>query len=75
MSGTNLNMRIPELRPGEFRVYQGNDVFLERWGDDHTFRIMSDTFEFDLLHFVEGNNGEIAGFRWRTYVFERANPK
>jgi CubicO group peptidase (beta-lactamase class C family) len=73
-SGTNLNMRIPKLASPEFRVYQGNDVFLERWGDDHTFRIMSDTFEFDLLHFVEGDDRKITGFRWRTYLFEKAKP-
>jgi CubicO group peptidase (beta-lactamase class C family) len=72
MSGTNLNMRIPKLESPEFKVYQGDDVFLERWRDDHTFRIMSDTFEFDLLHFVEGDNGRIVGFRWRTYDFEKA---
>jgi hypothetical protein len=35
---------------------------------------MSDTFEWDLLHFVEGADGEIVGFRWRTYVFEKTNP-
>lgn len=73
MSGTNLNMRIPKLGSPEFRIYQGDDVFLERWRDQ-TFRIMSDTFEWDFLHFVEGNNGEIVGFRWRTYFFERTKP-
>ena len=70
-SGINLNMRITEPGSPTFRIYQGDDVFLERWRD-HTFRIMSDTFEHDFLHFVEGADGEIVGFRWRTYDFEKA---
>jgi hypothetical protein len=68
-------MRIPKLGSPEFRINQDeNGVFLERW-NEHTFRIMTDTFEHDFLHFVEGNNGEIVGFRWRTYYFEKAKPK
>lgn len=75
-SGINLNMRIPKLGSPEFRISQEvqDGVFLERWGE-HSFRIMSDTFEFDFLHFVEGDHGEITGFRWRTYSFEKAKPQ
>jgi CubicO group peptidase (beta-lactamase class C family) len=70
-SGINLNMRIQKPGSPDFRIYRGNDVFLERW-KEQTFRIMSDTFEHDFLHFVEGENGAIVGFRWRTYYFEKA---
>jgi CubicO group peptidase (beta-lactamase class C family) len=68
--GINLSMRIPNPPP-DFRIDRGDDVFLEHWREQ-TFRIMSDTFEHDFLHFVEGANGEIVGFRWRTYYFEKA---
>jgi hypothetical protein len=64
-------MRIPEPGSPDFRIYRGDDVLLEHWREQ-TFRIMSDTFEHDFLHFVEGANGEIVGFRWRTYYFEKA---
>jgi hypothetical protein len=73
-SGTNLNMRVPKLGSPEFRINQGEGAFLEPWRDQ-TFRIKSGVFESDFLHFVEGAKGEIVGFRWRTYNFEKANPK
>jgi CubicO group peptidase (beta-lactamase class C family) len=76
MMETKLSMRLrnvtsaPNFRP----LYLGDDVTLETTGKN-AFRIGSDSFENEPVYFVEGAKGEIVGVRWRTYFFERANPR
>src|SRR5262245_3300901 len=76
MMDTKLSMRLRKVTssPNFRKIYLEDDVTVEPTGKD-AFRIGSDSFENEPVYFVEGAKGEIVGVRWRTYLFEKANPR
>src|SRR5262245_61794005 len=76
MMDTKLSMRLRKVTsaPNFRKIYLEDDVTVEPTGKN-AFRIGSDSFENEPVYFVEGAKGEIVGVRWRTYLFEKANPR
>jgi len=76
MMDTKLSMRLRQVTsaPNFRKIYLEDDVTVEPAGK-HAFRIGSDSFENEPVYFVEGAKGQIVGVRWRTYLFEKANPR